>query len=91
MKNFYLIVLLICSCAQNDSFSKLDFDNSFDNAQPYLSSDNLSASISWISSNKDKAILNFSHFIENQWTDPMLLSSGKKLVCKLGGFSSSCN
>jgi hypothetical protein len=76
MKKICLILLLIYSCSKDDSFSKLDFDNSFDNAQPYMSSDNSSTSISWISSNKDKATLNFSHYIDNQWTDPMVLSSG---------------
>ena len=76
MKKICLILLFIYSCSKDDSFSKLDFDNSFDNAQPYMSSDNSSTSISWISSNKDKATLNFSHYIDNQWTDPMVLSSG---------------
>ena len=76
MKKICLILLLIYSCSNDDSFSKLDFDNSFDNAQPYMSSDNSSTSLSWISSNNDKATLNFSHYIDNQWTDPMVLSSG---------------
>jgi len=79
MKKFTIILsfLSVFSCTSKDIIiEEISFLHDNSNAQPSLVSKNGSLSLTWISSNEDKAALNFSQFKDGEWTNPQTVATG---------------
>ena len=73
-----VLFLLIVSCTKKDFVvEEIQFSFGKNNAQPNLVSDGDQLTLTWISSEEDQnAILFYSQYEDNKWTEPISIDSG---------------
>ena len=73
-----VLFLLIVSCTKKDFVvEEIQFSFGKNNAQPNLVSDGDQLTLTWISSEEDQnAILFYSQYEDNKWTEPISIASG---------------
>ena len=89
--NFYIFLLfIITGCNGNPSPAIEDVPSPAQkmSAQPYLLSTGNELYLSWQETDNDRHSLNFSRYINNQWSDPAVLASGKNWFINWADFPS---